>query len=105
MTPGIETQKQIWRWHLPRYSKPSEPEAKKETNTILSFEIDDPKFAATVNDKLSDAQWEHKNFYYRYIETKTKHIVQIHTKDVEEDDLKKILFLVGLKQRGRITKR
>lgn len=72
---------------------------------ILSFTLNDPVFAEKVNQDLIAAQQEHRNFYFRYIETRTKHVFQIHTKGVEETDLKKILFMVGLKSNAGVTKR
>ena len=72
---------------------------------ILSFTLTDPVFAAKVDQDLAAAQAEHRNFYYRCIETKTKCVFQIHTKGVAEDDLKKILFMVGLKSNAGVTKR
>lgn len=76
-----------------------------ETDAILSFVIEDDAFAFDIDCKLQDAQNEHRNFYFRHLQTRTKHIFQIHTKEIEEDDLKKILFLVGLKQGSGITRR
>lgn len=82
-----------------------EQKAERETPAHLSFVIEDDAFAAEIDRKLQAAQWEHKNFYFRHIETMTKHIFQIDTKEVEEDDLKKILFLVGLKSSAGVRKR
>ena len=82
-----------------------EQKAERETPSHLSFVIEDDSFADEIDRKLQAAQWEHKNFYFRHIETRTKHIFQIDAKSVEEDDLKKILFIVGLKSGAGIKKR
>lgn len=72
---------------------------------LYSFTLEDAKFAKEINRKLYAAQIEHRDFWFRYIETKTKHVFQIHAQDIVEDDLKKILFMVGLKSKSEVNKR
>lgn len=78
---------------------------RRETDAHLSFVIEDDAFAFEIDRKLQEAQWEHRNFTFRHLQTITKHIFQIDTKDLQEEDLKKILFIVGLKSGSGVTVR
>lgn len=88
------------------YSKSSETKTEiVEKSPIYSFVLTDKELAEKINEKLYKVQIKEKTFYYRYIETKTKHLFQIYGKLTDDPALKKVLFEVGLKSTKGVTKR
>jgi len=74
-------------------------------NPIYSFQIEDHKFAANIAEQLFDAQVEDKTFTYKHFQTRSGHIFKVEVFAEGSEELKKILFLAGLKLKSGITTR
>ena len=74
-------------------------------NPIYSFNIEDDKYAADIDERLFDAQVKDETFTYKHYETRHGHLFQVQIFSEGSEELKKILFMVGLKVQSGITTR
>ena len=76
-----------------------------DRSPIYSFQIEDHKYALDIAERLFDAQVEDESFTYKHHQTRSGHIFQVQIFQEGSEELKKILFLVGLKLKSGITTR
>ena len=83
-----------------------EQRADHDHQSVYSFTIQDDKFAADIDEQLFKAQVEDGTFTYKHFQTaRNGHIFKVTMHGEVTDDLKKILFKVGLKVGGGIKTR
>ena len=87
------------------YRPLSAEERTEDRYPTYSFTVKDDKFAMDIAEQLFDTQVEDRTFTYQQFETKTGHLFKVKMHGEVTEDLKKILFKVGLKLQSGITTR